>query len=177
MRHARPAAAVLLAAACLLTACSSSDGDSTKATASPSQAAKQQEKKATTPTAKEVGDKLTTAIPTHKTIVVYTEASDPNHLLGRPGGYASKTAFADSRIPKTETDGERPDAIVRGGSIEAYPDEAGAKVRRDYLAALAKTNPLMKEYDYLHGTAVLRVSAVLTPTQAKEYEKALATIG
>ena len=47
-----------------------------------------------------------------------TYARTPNRLLGRPNGYTSKIAFADSRISKTDTDGRQKDAIERGGSIE-----------------------------------------------------------
>src|SRR5450759_3849318 len=55
--------------------------------------------------------------------VVYTAASDPNHLLGRPGEYTSKADFADSRVAGQET------GVTAGGSVEVFTGQADA-VRR-----------------------------------------------
>jgi hypothetical protein len=75
--------------------------------------------------------------------------NDPNRLLGRPNGYTSKIAFADSRISKTDTDGTQKDAIERGGSIEVFPDAELAMGRAEYIQGVLKNSGLGAEYDYI----------------------------
>ena len=49
----------------------------------------------------------------------------------------------------------------------------GATTRRDFLAAIAKSAPVLaNEYDYLASASVVRVSGLLTPEQAKAYADA-----
>ena len=98
--------------------------------------------------------------------------TDPNRLLGRPNGYTSKIAFADSRISKTDTDGTQKDAIERGGSIEVFPDAELAIGRAEYTQGVLKDSGLGAEYDYLRGP-VLRVTGNLSPSKAPDYEVAL----
>jgi hypothetical protein len=99
--------------------------------------------------------------------VTYTATTDTNHLLGRPGGYTSKVNFHDSRLPAS------PDFDTEaGGSVEVFPDAAGATSRMNYIQALAKGSPLFTEYDYVSGDAILRLSKVLTPDQASAYAAA-----
>jgi hypothetical protein len=101
----------------------------------------------------------------------YSESSDPNNLLGRPNGYASKTAFRDKRAPRES--GDRSDAIEVGGSVEMFPDHAAAKARGDYISGLQKRSPLLgNEYEYISGAALLRLSTRLTPTVAQTYKAA-----
>jgi hypothetical protein len=92
-------------------------------------------------------------------IVVYTEATDPNKLLGRPGGYTSKADWADKRI-KGVTGG----GVDGGGTIEVYPTEKGAKQRVAYIQGLIDDGvALAIQYLYRKGAAVLRLSKELTP--------------
>ena len=103
--------------------------------------------------------------------VIYTAETDPNHQLGRPNGYASKVNFNDTRLKFSEnfdTDS--------GGSIEVYPSSSGASERKKYIDGIGKALPGLTEYSYLKGSILLRVSHVLTPDQAKEYEGALKKI-
>jgi hypothetical protein len=123
-----------------------------------------------------VSDELAKVIPSFKTFRVYTEADDPNKLMGRPGGYTSKTAFYDSRISKDAAVGARDDAIIRGGSVEVFETAEAASKRYEYVKAIAESSSLFTEYDYVAGTALVRVSKELTPTQAREYEAALKEI-
>jgi hypothetical protein len=62
---------------------------------------------------------------------VITEANDANDLIGRPGQYLSKVAFADSRVD-VPIDPAEPDN-EGGGSIEVFADGADAHVRSDYI--------------------------------------------
>ena len=90
-------------------------------------------------------------------LIVYTEASDPNHLMGRNGGYTSKVAWVD---PSAVASGagspaSDPGGIEYGGGIEVFPSQALAQARYDELKSL--TPPLGDGYDYLNGDAVLRL--------------------
>jgi hypothetical protein len=106
--------------------------------------------------------------------VNYTAATDGNHLLGRPGQYVSKVNFQDKRIdPKDALD---PTDITAGGSIETFDNEDDAQRRYDYVHAISTGSSLFAEYEYLRGTVLFRISNILTPNQAAEYERALKTI-
>lgn len=79
-------------------------------------------------------------------MTAYTAATDPNHLLGRQGGYTSKINWPN-------------------GSIEVFSMRAEAQKRKTYLQAFAGT-PFGDGYDYLIGTYLLRIFDSQTPTQA-----------
>lgn len=147
------------AGALLLAGCSSTTGSSSA--------------DAPAKTAEQVVTTLSAKIPTVKATKTFTAEDDPNHQLGRPGGYTSKSAFADSRIPADQVAALDPAASERGGSVEVFADAAGAKARADYIQAVAKGLPLAAEYDYQSGPVLVRVSRFLTPAQAGEYEAAL----
>jgi hypothetical protein len=99
--------------------------------------------------------------------VNYTERTDPNHLLGRPGGYVSKTNWVDTRIKNPSSNFD----VQDGGSIEVFPDPTDAKGRFEYVTRLSKTaGSLFSEYDYLLNRIVLlRVSTTLIPSEAAAY--------
>lgn len=92
--------------------------------------------------AQEVFNRIAAQVPTTSLVKVYTEDDDPNKLLGRPNGYTSKIAFADSRISKTDSEGTQKVAIERGGSIEVFPDADLAKGRADYIQTVLKNSGL-----------------------------------
>jgi hypothetical protein len=55
-----------------------------------------------------------------------------------------------------------------------FADEAGAAARKKYIDDTMKAAPILgTEYSYLDGPILLRVSQMLTPDQAAEYEKVL----
>jgi hypothetical protein len=81
----------------------------------------------------------------------YTADTDPNHLLGRQGGYTSKTEWLES-------DGSF-------DSIEVYPTTAGATERMAMLESIAG-GLIGDGYDYQQGPVVLRLSKILTPLRA-----------
>ncbi len=117
-----------------------------------------------TPSAKQVVFRLKAAGLPIGAFRVYNEKTDGNHLLGRPGQYTSKVNFRDKRVsPSGDFD------VTGGGAVEVFASKADAKRRYEYVAAIAKS-PLFSEYDYLEGKALLRLSHILTPTQAKKYE-------
>jgi hypothetical protein len=103
----------------------------------------------------------------------YTAANDPNHLLGRQAGYSSKVSLQDKRVSKvanflkgSSTDG--------GAAIECYPGGTGATNRLKTLKGFQGTL-LGDGYDYVSGGCVLRLSTDLTPTQARQYQRAFTT--
>jgi hypothetical protein len=105
-------------------------------------------------------------------IQIFTAADDPNHLLGRPGEYTSKTEFADTRIT-----GEAGQGVAAGGSVEVFPGHVGAVRRARYIQTLVQADPALgAEYDYVAGAVLLRVSGQLTPSQARRYKRVLAAI-
>jgi len=103
---------------------------------------------------------------------VVTAADDGNHLLGRPNGYTSKFYWTDTRVNQAQVRSTQADDVGHGGSIETYPDVAGSQARKDYIVTVTKGVPAFAEYDYLAGTSVIRVSALLTPDQANQYDAA-----
>lgn len=127
---------------------------------------------AASPTADDVVAALkSTGLPIGDTLA-YTAETDPNDLLGRPGGYASKTAFHDTRIdnPTGEFD------VDYGGDVEVFDEVEAAEARAEYIEGIVKALPIVTQYVYQQGPVVLRVSAALTPEQAAEYEAALSEI-
>lgn len=167
------ATALLLAA---LAACSNSKADTSEPAASPDTA------KHATPaskplTASAAFDKISTSVQTAKQNGTVTAANDPNHLLGRPNQYTSKVTFSDSRIAAADVSGTEKGDIERGGAIEVFGNGAGAKARAKYIQTIVKGMPALTEYDYVHGTVLVRVSHYLTPSQADEYKAAVNGLG
>jgi len=119
--------------------------------------------------AEDVANAMADRISTMTVTVVYNAETDPNTLLGRPGQYSSKVAFADSRIDQDSA--EKGDTEL-GGSIESFPDSSSAKRRANYVQAIAKSSGLFAEYSWLIGAHLVRVAKQLTPEQAEEYEQA-----
>lgn len=116
--------------------------------------------------------KVTAAVPSAKLSGTVTAANDPNHLLGRPNQYTSKTTFADSRIEDADVSGTKQGDVERGGAIEVFGSPADAEARAKYIQAVTKSLPALAEYDYVHGAVLVRVSHYLTPAQAAGYEAA-----
>lgn len=97
--------------------------------------------------------------------VVYTDATDQNHLLGRPHQYTSKISFEDNRImqPKQSLN----------NTIEAFTSAEDLENRRAYVESIGKKVPLFAQYMFVHKNVLLRLGFDLTPNQAKEYERVL----
>jgi len=100
-------------------------------------------------------------------VVIFTAATDPNHLLGRPHLYTAKIAWADKRHPKERTD---------FGTIEFFSSAADLEARETYVESTEKNDPLLKQYVYVDDLALMRLSFKLTPSQAAEYQVVLAKV-
>jgi hypothetical protein len=154
------------AAAVLLTACSGSSSQppapvSTTPVAAPAAVHLQR-----SPAAAVIAGRMKAAGMPIRHLVVYTPVTDPNHLMDRQGGYTSKVAWVNPQAAKADP-GDTRGSIGLGGGIEVYPTAAGAQQRRAELAAFKP--PLGDGWDYVAGTAVLRLSTYLTPGQASAY--------
>jgi hypothetical protein len=118
-------------------------------------------------------------LPVRK-VIVYTATTDPNHELGRQGGYTWKVAWVDRRAVKAYQAGFKQDqlgfspglpgdrgSIDSGGGIEIFPTAAEARQRADFIRGFGQ--PLADGYDFIVGGALLRLSQYLTPAQAQAY--------
>lgn len=83
----------------------------------------------------------------------YTAVTDPNNLLGRQGEYTSKVNWGSN---------------LRN-SIEVFANRADAEARLAYGKNFRC--PFGDGYDYLKGTALLRLGCALTPEEAKADEE------
>lgn len=100
--------------------------------------------------------------------IAYTAETDPNELLGRPGQYTSKANFRDTRLAEQFGDFDPGD----GGSIEVFPDVAGARGRSEYVQTLGQIFSPTAEYHFIEENVLLRLSHRLLPEQAEAYEEA-----
>ena len=171
MRHSTTMTALATITALALAGCSSNSGSSSGT--SSSAPAKANAVAATPLTASTAFTKLATTVPTAKLSGTVTAANDPNHLLGRPGQYTSKTTFTDTRIKAADVEFTKPGDVERGGAIEVFGSPSDAQTRAKYIQAVTKSLPALAEYDYVHGAVLVRVSHYLTPAQATGYKTAV----
>jgi len=106
-------------------------------------------------------------------VVAQTESTDPNDLLGRPGKYTERVSFdipgGDTAAEVGETD--------RGGVVELWLSPADAQARADYIQSALKDNPILgAEYDYVHGSALVRITGKVVPSVAEPFQAALASL-
>jgi hypothetical protein len=102
--------------------------------------------------------------------IIYTAETDPNNMLGRPGGYTSKVNFHDTRLSiEYQDEFDTGD----GGSIEVFPDVEAAMLRAEYLTAIGAAFPAFAEYHIQSGNILLRLSRRLTPDEITAYEVAM----
>src|SRR5690349_9313659 len=159
-------AALLLAA---LAACSSSSDSTTDSAGKSGGTTSAASKPLTADTAFTA---ISGTVTTAKLGGTITADNDPNHLLGRPNQYTSKITFTDSRIKAADVEGTKEGDVERGGAIEVFADPAAATARAKYIQTVTQSLPALAEYDYVHGTVVVRVSHYLTPEQAGQYKTA-----
>jgi len=121
-------------------------------------------------TASTIMVQLTLAVPTARLTATYTQATDPNHLLGQAHEYASKVEFADSRINGSDEQRAQSGGIDYGGTIEVFATSADAAARADALQSVLTRSIDYTEWDFLHGNVLIRVSQYLTPAQAEDFQ-------
>ena len=102
-------------------------------------------------------------------MIVYTEETDPNGVLGRPNQYISKCNFADTTLEQLLPDDPA------GGTVETFATKSDCNARYTYLNSL--NDPSfgavgVNAYIYKSDLAILRVSYDITPSAAEKYESA-----
>jgi hypothetical protein len=98
-------------------------------------------------------------------------------LTGTPERLPVKSKRSDKRVPASDTTGDSKGDVDYGGSVEVFATANEAKARAAYIESVLKADPMLgTEYDYLNGPVLLRVSQYLIPSQAEEYQRALAKI-
>src|ERR1044072_4173500 len=102
-------------------------------------------------------------------VLVFTDETDPNHLLNRPNQYTEKLDWEDKRVKQDDP------KYPTGGTIEVFNSIENLQKRKEYFekglpTVMSGANP---EYTYIYKTALIRVRHYLTPAQAKDYEKVL----
>lgn len=102
-------------------------------------------------------------------VVIYTEETDPNALLGRPHQYTQKASWDDRRADPTI----RKQRLM---TVEVFASAEDLEQRRRYVEAITSSASVFAEYQYVHQNALLRLHHALTPKQAREYESALKTL-
>lgn len=113
-------------------------------------------------TSRTAGD-IATAMGMGK-VTVWTADTDPNKLLGRPGGYTSAATITDKRLTCADV------STSCGATVEVYPAEAEAQARSEYIQSILGAGGILgTEYHYFAGGALLRVTGQLTPDQVKVY--------
>ncbi len=106
-------------------------------------------------------------------LVEFTAETDPNELLGRPGGYTSKVNFQDTRLEPESTDFD----VQDGGAVEVFatPEDLEDRVAR--LEASWEAFPLLDEdVLFTHESVLLRVSTRLLTADSDTYGAALREI-
>ena len=117
--------------------------------------------------AESYGEKLVAAGLPLADIVVVTEETDDNRMLGRPGQYSSKIYFVDERH---RGEGFEPN---EQNSIEVFGSEEDATKRREYVQSVIDEMPMFNQYIIQSGSAVMRLDKAITPSEARAYEAAL----
>ena len=123
-------------------------------------------------TADQVVADLAGRVPSASPTVVFTAETDPNALLGRPGGYTSAAGFSDARVPSEYRDALA-GSVEAGGKVEVFADEDAAQRRADYIGSISEQAPMFSEWTFVSGATVVRVSRFLTEPQANEYRAVL----
>ncbi|MEU8026256.1 hypothetical protein [Micromonospora haikouensis] len=125
--------------------------------------------------AKGVLDKLSAADIGITKGAVQDEDSDPNNLLGRPGGYTSR---ASADLPGGAKEGDK-HSIDRGIVIEVFPTKGDADRRSAFIQDSLKSMPILgTEYHYRAGggAVLVRVTGKVKPSAAKKVEQAVADL-
>lgn len=99
-------------------------------------------------------------------VKVWTEASDPNSLLGRPGQYVTSATLVDKRTNCTDPE----PGVDCGATVEVFASEADARARASYISDMLKGAPMLgTEYHTVAEMVLLRVTGRLTPTVNRAY--------
>jgi hypothetical protein len=55
-----------------------------------------------------------------------------------------------------------------------WPSQADAQTRADYIQSVLKGSPMLgTEYDYIHGSALIRITGKVLPSVAEQFHASL----
>lgn len=107
-------------------------------------------------------------------VLVWDESTDSNGLLGRPGEYVSKADFSDGRVKELwETEEERMESGLAGGTLETFSSESDCTKRLDHLKKFMGADMGvfgLNQYVYKYPKAIFRVSFDVVPSEAEIYK-------
>jgi hypothetical protein len=104
-------------------------------------------------------------------VLIFDSKTDPNKLLGRPGQYTSKVAWADTRYPEAAPiEGSPPLESVPDNTIEVFPTIESAVVRQEYIVKVTSGIPMLTQYIFREGKVLMRLQKDILPEEAKQYE-------
>ena len=120
-------------------------------------------------TAEELLTALKEKVPEVGEIVAYTEETDPNENLGRPGEYIGKADFEDTTL-------EQLGEYLCGGTIEVFSSKSDCNDRYKYLGKMS--DPELgafgvNQYIFKYDLVIFRVDYDVTPSKAEEYKTAM----
>jgi hypothetical protein len=101
-------------------------------------------------------------------VSTYSAATDPTHLLGRPGQYIAKATWRDGRLPARRLPG------VEGGTLEIFANEAERANYQNAVVTVTTSATGYTEYRYAKGPVLVRLTHELTADQAADYERVVA---
>lgn len=104
-------------------------------------------------------------------VFAYTE--ETGTLLGRPGQFIEKVVWHDTRLERhTSLDGIID--LDSGGTIERFRNRSELLSRLRYIETFDGTILSTNDYRWEMGLMLLRVTFILTPSQAEQYRAAMA---
>jgi hypothetical protein len=125
------------------------------------------EKKAELPKAESLLTELKEKNSNLDKIQAFTEETDPNKKLGRPGYYISKADFSDTRLDQKGSE------YLVGGTLETFSSKDDCDKRAEYINKMNDPSIgilAVNQYIYKYDKVLLRVDYSLTSEQGGEYK-------
>lgn len=129
--------------------------------------------------------KLSRQIPTITDIENFSEANDPNGIMGQANQYTSKSSWEDSQIPNhtseyagtIEVFNNTKDAELREWQLTNSQTECSFRITAEKYGTSVKDGANCKEYLISRkNTVVIRLSSSFDESQITAYQKAIDTI-
>ena len=129
--------------------------------------------------------KLSDKISAVTDVINYSEANDPNGIMGQENQYSSKSSWEDSRLPEhtsefagtIEVFNNTKDAELREWKINKTLEVCNSRVTQEKYGSAVMAGWTCNDYHMIRkNTVIIRLSSDFTAEQISEYENALAKI-
>lgn len=136
-------------------------------------------------TTSKIMDKLSAKIPSITDVINYSEANDPNGIMGQANQYTSKSSWEDTRIANHQSEyagtievfKNVKDAELREWRINLAKDACERQITTEKYGTTITSGWVCREYYmYRKDTVVIRLSSSFTDDQITEYKTALNSI-